>query len=431
MKDTSGRPPGEGPCPQPDLAVVDVETTGFVPEKHDRVVEIGIVRTDFQGREQARFETLVNPGRDVGPTHVHGITAEMVKQAPPFEAVADAVLEFLQGSYLVAHNAPFDVRFLKAELERTGDRIEQVPYHCTLQASRRLYPDLPSKKLERLCEYLDIELEQAHSALSDAEATRQLLAILRQERPDLISRSREPFDPGRRVRGVNVEPLSRSQFERSRDETSSPLRRLLARLPTAEPDREGVEAYANLLDEVLLDRLITDEELESVHSVAEDYGISPQVAEEVHLEYLENLVRYALLDDTVTDRERSDLEKVQRLLGLQNRDLDSMIEQARERLDTTYGHADGEVDEDLRGQSVCFTGSLTARIDGEKVSRKKAQRLADERGLTVKKSVTKKLDYLVAADPHTQSNKANKARRYDIPIVAEMEFWRKLRVAVE
>ena len=82
--------------PQPDLAVVDVETTGFVPEKHDRVVEIAIVRTDFQGREQVRFETLVNPGRDVGPTHVHGITAEMVKDASPFGALADAIPELLE-----------------------------------------------------------------------------------------------------------------------------------------------------------------------------------------------------------------------------------------------------------------------------------------------------------------------------------------------
>lgn len=416
----------------PDLAVVDVETTGFAYKSHDRIVEIGIVRTDFEGKEQARFETLVNPRRDVGPTHIHGVTAEMVRDAPPFEAVADAVLELLEGTCWVAHNARFDVNFLAAELARAGDPIAgDVPWHCTLQSTRAVFPDLPSKKLERVCAYLEIPLGRAHTALGDADATRELLRCLRDERPGILPPSIDAFQPGRRVRRAAVEPLTREQFEEARGEGPSPMKGLLSRLPSAETDRAGAEAYANLLDEVLLDRIVTDDELEAVSSLAQQYGVSRSVAEEIHLDYLRRLVRYALLDDTVAETERDDLQKVQKLLGLGARDLDALIEDVRGSLGSTSAGDPAAVDPDLRGSSVCFTGALTAVIDGETVSRKTAQRLADERGMLVKRSVTKSLDYLVAADPHTQSSKGKKARRYDVPIVAEMEFWRRLGVAVE
>lgn len=422
---------------RPDLAVVDVETTGFAYWTHDRIVEVGIVRTDFDGNELATFETLVNPRRDVGPTHIHGVTAEMVRGAPPFEAVADAVLELLDGTLLVAHNARFDVNFLRAELARAGDPVDRVPHHCTLRSTRAAFPDLPSKKLERVCEFLDIEIERAHAALSDARATRELLDALRAERPDVGPSPGEPFRPPRPPGRPAAEPLSRRRFEEAREEDESPMRRLLGRLPSAAAgapgadDEEAARAYAELLDEMLLDRMVTDRELEDVASLAAEYGLSRRAAEAVHREYLENLIRYALLDDTITETERDDLRTVQRLLGLGDRDLEALVEDVRGDLEAAYGGDPGAVAPELMGASVCFTGSLQARIDGETVSRSTAQRLADERGMVVKKNVTKGLDYLVAADPHTQSNKAEKARRYGVPIVAELEFWRRLGVAVE
>lgn len=81
-------------------------------------MEIGIVRTDFFGRTEATFESLVNPGRDVGPTHIHGITAEMVRDAPSLGDLAGSILDLLDGTRWVAHNAPFDVNFLREEFDR-------------------------------------------------------------------------------------------------------------------------------------------------------------------------------------------------------------------------------------------------------------------------------------------------------------------------
>ncbi|HEY3715422.1 MAG TPA: exonuclease domain-containing protein, partial [Jatrophihabitantaceae bacterium] len=68
----------------PGYAVVDVETTGLSPSYHHKVVEIAVVQLDQSGKVEREWTTLVNPGRDVGARHIHGITAEEVVHAPTF-----------------------------------------------------------------------------------------------------------------------------------------------------------------------------------------------------------------------------------------------------------------------------------------------------------------------------------------------------------
>jgi DNA polymerase-3 subunit epsilon len=75
------------------------------------------------------------------------------------------------------------------------------------------------------------------------------------------------------------------------------------------------------------------------------------------------------------------------------------------------------------GKSVCFTGALQCYVDGHRVSRERAQELAAQRGMIVKAGVSKALDYLVVADPDSQSSKAIKARALGVRIVAERVFW--------
>src|SRR3982751_954670 len=99
------------------VAVIDVETTGLSP-RTDRVVEVGVVLLDERGEVEAEFETLVNPGRDVGPTRLHGIRAADVVAAPTFAEVAPYLRSVLTGRTLVAHNALFDLRFLAREFAR-------------------------------------------------------------------------------------------------------------------------------------------------------------------------------------------------------------------------------------------------------------------------------------------------------------------------
>ena len=99
------------------LAVIDTETTGLGAQ--DRVVEVAVVVLDASTLETVdEYDTLINPRRDVGPEHIHGISASMVEAAPTFEEIAGDLAARLDDHVLVAHNLPFDVRMVRGEFDR-------------------------------------------------------------------------------------------------------------------------------------------------------------------------------------------------------------------------------------------------------------------------------------------------------------------------
>src|SRR3954454_110201 len=102
------------------FAVVDVETNGLSDRRH-RLLQIAVVTVDADGTVADRWATFVRPrfGR-VGPTHIHGLTAGELRQAPTFAAVAPALLERLDGAVFTAHNAEFDWGFVSQSLRRAG-----------------------------------------------------------------------------------------------------------------------------------------------------------------------------------------------------------------------------------------------------------------------------------------------------------------------
>jgi len=94
------------------FAVVDVESSGLYP-RTDRIVEVAMVHVSSDGQVTREFSTLINPGRDVGPTRIHGIRAADVLQAPSFAQAAATLWQLLAGRVIVGHNVPFDARFWK------------------------------------------------------------------------------------------------------------------------------------------------------------------------------------------------------------------------------------------------------------------------------------------------------------------------------
>ncbi len=159
------------------VAVVDFETTGFSPSYGHRVLEIGVVLLDQYGQSEYEWTTLVNPGRDLGPTRVHGVTGAQVMRAPKFADVADDLLTLFQGRALVAHNAPFDMAFLQAELQRAGYDVPGRPAAlCSMKWSRRT---IGVAKLGEVTTALGVPLQNAHAALDDAVATAQVYTYLR------------------------------------------------------------------------------------------------------------------------------------------------------------------------------------------------------------------------------------------------------------
>lgn len=192
-------PPSSSASPSPDdravvaagggggFAVIDVETTGFRAGGGDRVVEIAVVQVDLIDDDMARawpveghaigaeYVTLLDPGRDPGPTHVHGIRDEHLVDAPTFDEVAGDVSTLLEGRTIVAHNASFDLRFLAAEFDEAGHPLPALPYVCTLQMSAALGKRVP-RTLTACCSHFGVPLVHAHSALDDARATARLFA---------------------------------------------------------------------------------------------------------------------------------------------------------------------------------------------------------------------------------------------------------------
>lgn len=162
-----------------DWVVVDVETTGGSARHGHRVTEVAAVCVSG-GEISHTYSTLVNPQRRIPSmiTALTGITNEMVQDAPPFCDVVDDLNGVLQGRVFVAHNAAFDWGFLCSEMERTvGSRLDGRQL-CTVRLARRLLPELPSRSLDSLAHYFNLEIESRHRALDDAVATAQLLLHL-------------------------------------------------------------------------------------------------------------------------------------------------------------------------------------------------------------------------------------------------------------
>jgi DNA polymerase-3 subunit epsilon len=151
--------------------ILDVETTGLSPSIGDRIIEIGAVAVE-ERTVVAEFESLIYVKKHVPllVQHIHGITNEMLIGKPEPEEVFPRFQEFIGNSILVAHNAQFDIRFLQHEFGRLGLGLSNR-YFCTLEMSRKRYPQLPNHKLETVFRHLSSKMTgevQMHRALRDA-----------------------------------------------------------------------------------------------------------------------------------------------------------------------------------------------------------------------------------------------------------------------
>jgi DNA polymerase III epsilon subunit family exonuclease len=165
------------------FAVVDLETTGL-RARGDRIVEIAVSRMTARGEVLSEYTTLVNPGRDTGPSYIHGVTDRMVADAPTFADVASDVLDSFSGAIVVAHNASFENGFLTSEFQRVGHRLPRMPALCTLRLARRAQLGVHNHRLGTCCQHFRIDLRDAHTALGDVRATRLLMAKLAERAVD-------------------------------------------------------------------------------------------------------------------------------------------------------------------------------------------------------------------------------------------------------
>jgi DNA polymerase-3 subunit epsilon len=216
----NGMPWGR-PARDPDAgwAVVDVETSGFRPGQA-RIISIAVLGLDTAGRIEQSVVSLLNPGVDPGPTHVHGLTATMLEDQPQFADIVGDVVEVLRGRTLVAHNVGFDYSFLAVEAEIAEAEIPVDSVMCTVELARRLELGVANLRLETLAAHWGVTQQRPHDAFDDALVLTGVLAAA-------LERARE------RDVWLPVRPVTRRRWPNGRvtHDELRPLKVLASRMP--------------------------------------------------------------------------------------------------------------------------------------------------------------------------------------------------------
>lgn len=372
------------------ICVVDCETTGVYST--DRVVELAIITLALDGTVLETWDTLIHPRRDVGATHIHGLTAEILRDAPTFQDVAGDIALRLHGACLAAHNLPFDHRMIAGEFSRID--VELFPHAGidTLTAT--------GCRLSLACATHGITLEHAHSALADATATAHLLCYVAEH-----CQTGAPLDvPVTLARSGRVFPRSAAGPITI---TEPPHVAALA----ATLDHSGLEAsilaYLELVDRAVADLHLDAHERVELERFAGELGLDDAHRAQAHRRLVSDLIDAALADHVVTADELDVLLRVAAAL-----DVDARVVEQRTR---TARAATVAVRLDA-GLEAVFTGDDPSRPREDLIHQAQAY------GLTVGKNVTKRTDMLVAFDAESASGKAAKARSYGVPILSTAQF---------
>ena len=168
---------GHGQSLDDKYVVFDIETTGFNPERNS-IIEIGAVKV-INGAITERFSTFVNPKEPIPfrITQLTSITDQMVEDAPFITEVLPKFLEFCEGCALVAHNAKFDVSFIKQKAKDLAIETD-FTFLDTVAMARALLPELGKFKLDNVAKALNVSLEHHHRAVDDAECTAEIFIKL-------------------------------------------------------------------------------------------------------------------------------------------------------------------------------------------------------------------------------------------------------------
>jgi DNA polymerase-3 subunit epsilon len=211
-----GRPAGE---PDGGWAVIDVETSGFRPGQA-RIISVAALGLDADGQVEQSVVSLLNPGVDPGPTHVHGLTAAMLEDQPQFADIVGDVIDVLRGRTLVAHNVAFDYAFLAAEAELAEAELPVDSVMCTVELARRLDLGIDNLRLETLAAHWGVTQERPHDAFDDALVLTGVLA-------SALARARE------RDIWLPVHPVTRRRWPNGRvtHDELRPLKVLASRMP--------------------------------------------------------------------------------------------------------------------------------------------------------------------------------------------------------
>ncbi|HEU4947498.1 MAG TPA: exonuclease domain-containing protein [Kribbella sp.] len=402
-------------------AVIDTETTGLWPGERHRVIEVAVVLLDAHGRFEHEWVTLLNPQRDLGPQHIHGILTADVLQAPGFADVARHLAGLLAGRMVVGHNVEFDLGFLRAEFTRLGVAVPLITERsmCTMALAAYLYPGA-QRTLGACCAAAGIALEGWHSALADTRATAELFSHYLGRFPspppwqwayEEVSRLPWPALPG----GAFT-PTVRPVHAGGRHGWMS---RLVDRLPRVlEPPQ--ADSYLAVLDMILADREIGAADADQLVQVATDLGLTRSQVAELHRSYVVGLAEALWRDGVVSPEERRDLDRVAAMLGHGAADVDDALLRASNGRYVVPPRPGGQ--SFPVGSTLVFTGDMVE-------PRESWWARAVAAGFVPQEVVGPDTTFVVAADVDSLSVKARLARELGVPIIGVDDFRRLLAPA--
>jgi DNA polymerase III subunit epsilon len=295
------------------FAVVAIATTGFSPANGDRIVEIAVARVDATGRVSDEYATLVNPGRDVGPVFVHGISNSEVRAAPTFADVAGELLDRIDGAVVVLHDGAFVERFLDAEFARAGVQLPLTPALCSQWLARRTLRT-PDHTLRTLARHAGRTVLDTSSALG---AVRTVAALL----PQMLAVHGLPLRylcGLRPVPELEIAADASSRPVEVRESTDGWMTTLLARrrLPTAPPGEVDAQRYLDTVTEALADGRLLGGEAQTLARLGASAGLGAPQVDALHERLLEHLRAAALTDTILTTGQIRQLRTAAGALGL-------------------------------------------------------------------------------------------------------------------
>jgi DNA polymerase-3 subunit epsilon len=239
------------------LTAIDFETTSI---NNPRATEIGLVALDLNLEPFATYETVINPGKPVNKRSlgVSRLSMEQINSAKPFSAYWPAIHPFISNRILIAHNAQFDMKVLKAEFEKLGI-FKMPPSVCSCQLSRKINSTTDIHRLSHLAGLFDIPLN-AHRALSDATACGALLKNMHERSPLVqtnLDQARTAIVELPKPSGAPVEPQIRKSVTieaRNEDWAFETYTEIIAsgkkQVALTGTPRIGKAAFGELLDSV-------------------------------------------------------------------------------------------------------------------------------------------------------------------------------------
>ena len=298
------------------IAIFDTETTGLYPGG-DRVIEIAIVRIEPGGEPIVVLDTLVNPGRPVAATEIHGITDGDVADAPSFAEVTPLIVGALSGSVFASYNVYFDSKFIREELGRAG--VNSFPPHLCLMYMRPMLGLGGRCSLRDACDHSGVVHSKAHHAAADALAAaalwKQYLQVCRdsgirtfgQLAAKKSYKFTQSFDDSLLAGASRLTSLTVKMKSRGAQSAAGPP----AHARAVQSDRQPIlAAYWDALTAALSDLTVTPHEVFYLRAKQSALSLRPEELRWLHARAFSGILADMCNDKAISTAEASSLAEV-------------------------------------------------------------------------------------------------------------------------